>query len=97
MFAIGDEQWPGTSKLIEESGEVLQVLGKLMGSRGSTDHWSGDLRVSLVEEISDLEAALRFFVDHNLTDEEIDDFLERSDKKYLTYKEWHENDNQTVQ
>jgi NTP pyrophosphatase (non-canonical NTP hydrolase) len=54
MFAIGDNEWAGLSKLIEEAGEVIQVGGKLMGSRGDTNHWSGDLREKLVEELGDL-------------------------------------------
>lgn len=32
MFAIGDKEWPGISKLIEEAGEVLQICGKAHGN-----------------------------------------------------------------
>lgn len=27
-YAIGSKKWPGLTKLIEEAGEVLQVVGK---------------------------------------------------------------------
>lgn len=62
LFAIGAERWAGASKLTEECGEVIQVIGKLMGTYGDTDHWSGDLREMLVDELGDLQAALTFFI-----------------------------------
>jgi hypothetical protein len=36
-FAIGSDAWPGTSKLLEEQGELVQVLGKLMATGGHED------------------------------------------------------------
>ncbi len=61
MFAIGGDDWPGIAKLAEECGEVVQVIGKLMGTGGRTDHWDGtDLREKLIEEIGDLMAACVF-------------------------------------
>lgn len=38
-FAIGAQEWPGISKLIEEAGEVQQVCGKLLATYGETKHW----------------------------------------------------------
>lgn len=71
MFAIGDQDWPGISKLIEECGEVVQVCGKLMGTRGEHEHWDGsDLKVRLEEEIADLIAAVEFVCDKNNLDRE---------------------------
>lgn len=65
MFAIGDEEWPGISKLAEEAGEVLQVIGKLMGTRGQTKHWNvPDLKKALEDEIADLDAAIAFVKVH---------------------------------
>lgn len=61
MFAIGDQDWPGISKLIEEMGEVQQICGKLLGTRGNLRHWNvPDLRVALEDELADLWAALTF-------------------------------------
>jgi hypothetical protein len=52
MFAIGDKEWPGISKLVEEAGEVGQVCGKLIGSGGETAHFDGsNLRARLSEEL----------------------------------------------
>lgn len=87
-FSIGSRVWPGTSKLIEEMGELNQVLGKLIAVGGATDHWSGDLRKMLVEEIGDAMAAIRFFVDQNLTVEEGTSVAIRSDNKLVRFTEW---------
>jgi|SRR5882672_5684387 len=63
-FAIGDEEWPGISKLVEECGEVQQVCGKLLATGGKINHWDGsDLKGRLEEEIADMVAAARFVVD----------------------------------
>jgi NTP pyrophosphatase (non-canonical NTP hydrolase) len=93
MFAIGDEKWAGLSKLLEEAGEVIQVGGKLMGSRGDHNHWSGNLREKLVEELGDLYAALDFFSEHNLTDRELNMVHEQFIRKQTLFKKWHLNDN----
>lgn len=87
-FSIGSRVWPGTSKLIEEMGELQQVLGKLIAIGGATDHWSGDLRKMLVEELGDAMAAIRFFVAQNLTAEEGTFVAIRSDNKLVRFTEW---------
>lgn len=88
MFAFGDDEWPGVSKLTEECGELLQVLGKLGGSRGKTNHWSGDLIEKLHEEMGDVLAALAFVRDFNpeLNDEAIH---RQRDRKYVQFVKWH--------
>ncbi|GAA1956552.1 hypothetical protein [Amycolatopsis minnesotensis] len=87
-YAIGGAKWPGASRVIEESGELLQVLGKLIGADGATAHWDGsDLRARLVAEIADVRAALDFFIEANdLPDGEIS---ERAACKLATYERWH--------
>jgi len=35
-FSIGSAVWPGVSKVIEEMGELQQVLGKLIAVAGDT-------------------------------------------------------------
>lgn len=92
MFAIGDKEWPGVSKLIEEMGELAQVLGKLMGSRGNTEHWSGDLRNMLFDELADVMAALDFVVNHNLSVDETNIVIDRHLQKYKLFQKWHEED-----
>lgn len=89
-FSIGGKVWPGTSKLLEEMGELSQVLGKLIGSHGETAHYDGsDLRERLVEEIGDLRAALSFFQEMNMTEEEKDRVGERIKKKITLFTKWH--------
>jgi len=87
-FSIGSRVWPGTSKLIEEMGELGQVLGKLIAVAGATDHWSGDLRKMLVEELGDVSAAVRFFVVHNMAREEVQAFHARVSAKIEKFNGW---------
>ena len=89
-FSIGGTPWPGTSKVLEEMGELTQVLGKLIGSHGETDHYDGsDLRQRLVEEVADVRAALTFFVEFNMTSEEKDRILCRMCEKLTRFNKWH--------
>lgn len=87
MFAIGDDEWPGVSKLMEEMGEVQQVLGKIMGVSGATDHWSGDLRQMLHEELGDLIAAIDFLGSHCGLD--TDAITARANFKRRRFEAWH--------
>lgn len=89
-FSIGQNKWPGISKLVEECGEVLQIAGKLIATGGRTDHWSGlDLKVELENELGDLAAAIAFVVQNN----DLDDLrvTERFETKYKLFGHWHEN------
>lgn len=85
MFAIGSPQWPGLSKLAEESGEVVQVIGKLMGNGGERDHWDGtNLRARLFDEVADLLAACDFVVEMNGFNLE-----QRRQAKLELFRKWH--------
>ena len=89
-FSIGSEVWPGTSKVLEEMGELGQVLGKLMGTAGRTDHWDGsDLAVRAVEETGDLIAAIEFWSSVNLTIEQRQDQAKRAVVKRRQFEDWH--------
>jgi NTP pyrophosphatase (non-canonical NTP hydrolase) len=95
MFAIGDKVWPGISKLTEECGEVIQVCGKLMGSRGSVKHWDGtNLRSRLQDELGDLLAAIDFVTAHCELDER--GIIERRVKKRDLFNKWHADENPGV-
>jgi NTP pyrophosphatase (non-canonical NTP hydrolase) len=88
MFAIGSQSWPGLSKLAEEAGETLQVIGKLMGTGGVTAHWDGtDLRARLIEEISDLMAACDFVVSVNALNPSA--IKDRRQRKLALFLDWH--------
>ena len=90
MFAIGDKVWPGVSKLVEEIGELGQVLGKLMGSRGNVEHWSGNLLGMLHDEIGDVMAACNFVIDRCGLDQAR--ILKRIAEKRATFERWHRED-----
>lgn len=90
MFAFGDKEWPGIAKLNEESGELVQVIGKLMMTHGKAEYWNGvDLRVSLVEEMADAAAAIDFVMKHALSQEERNALIVRLKEKFSLYEKWH--------
>lgn len=90
MFAIGDKEWPGISKLVEECGETLQVCGKLMGAAGQEQHWDGsNLHVRLEEELADLTAAILFVRELNALDGKR--YAQRVEKKLARFRAWHEH------
>jgi NTP pyrophosphatase (non-canonical NTP hydrolase) len=88
-FGFGTESWPGAAKLLEEMGEVIQVLGKLIVNGGSTDYWGDrDLHQLFIEELGDLQATLIFFREENFSLEDIRDMWARTDDKLTKYATW---------
>lgn len=89
-FSIGGKVWPGTSKLVEELGELQQVLGKLIGSHGEPAHYDGsDLEKRLVEEIGDVLAAIEFFTRQNLdTNGARISIINRMSNKLVLFERW---------
>jgi NTP pyrophosphatase (non-canonical NTP hydrolase) len=95
MFAIGDKEWPGISKLVEESGEVQQIIGKLMGTRGKTEHWNvADLKSALEDEMADLSAAIEFV--SVLNDFDMAKFYARAQTKLLLFYKWQSDNPEPV-
>lgn len=88
-FSIGSKVWPGTSKLIEEMGELNQVLGKLIAVHGNRKHWDGDLLVKLIEELADVEAAIGFFLRVNLNTDQCVAVRARAEQKERLFWQWH--------
>jgi hypothetical protein len=90
-FAIGGSVWPGASKLIEEIGEVAQVLGKLIATGGDVSHWdgAGPLDQRLIEELGDVLGAIAFFESVNFTPTERIDIHARAEEKRLLFEGWH--------
>lgn len=86
-YGIGSDHFPGMSKLLEEMGELQQVLGKIMGSNG-LDHWDGDLEGVLLDEISDVMAAIGFFVVQNGLQRGY--LMARAEEKKKLFTLWHE-------
>ena len=90
-FSIGGKKWPGISKLIEEMGEVAQVCGKLIGSRGEENHWDGtNLRRRLEDELADLTAAIRFVQQSNGLNANA--IADRARVKLILFDGWHDSE-----
>lgn len=90
MYAFGDKEWPGLAKLAEEIGEVGQVIGRLMMTHGSSEHWTGnDLRSDLIDEMADVKAAIEFMEMKTLSTPEADYLRRRVERKVLKFLSWH--------
>lgn len=88
MFSIGADIWPGLSKITEEAGEVLQVIGKLLGTGGEIMHWDGsNLLERLIEEVGDVLAACDFVISANNID--LNKIEKRRKEKLALFFEWH--------
>ncbi len=87
-FNIGSDLWPGTSKLIEEMGEVTQILGKLIATEGNIEHWDGsNLRNEIEDELGDLTAAIEFFIVRNSLS--VNNISKRAIRKKELFYRWH--------
>ena len=93
-YGIGSDIWPGLAKLVEEMGELQELLGKVMASAGpagtaSATYWDGtNLRPRLIEEMGDVRAAIAFFAEANgFRSQDIND---RADTKLGKFYYWHE-------
>lgn len=65
-FDIGSKVWPGLGKVLEESGELSQILAKIIATGGSLWYFDGsNLGDKLRDEVADLYAALDFFCEFN--------------------------------
>jgi NTP pyrophosphatase (non-canonical NTP hydrolase) len=89
-YSIGSRTLPGLSRLLEEAGEVVQVLGKIIGAGHVGRHWDGtDLGERLRDELADLAATIRFVIEANGFNSD-PRLAERVGHKLRTYHEWHE-------
>ncbi len=81
--------WPGMAKVIEESGELGQVFGKIQSAGGATVYpWGNvDLKDKTVEEVADLLAALTFMVKKSPHINEAA-VSERMAKKFKLFEAW---------
>lgn len=89
-YSIGSEVWNGSSKFIEECGELLVVIGKMIGNGGNLEHWSGNLYPMFLEEIADVEASIEYFKNKNFTDEAKEFIEARKQRKLHLYEKWNE-------
>lgn len=87
-FSFGSKVWPGIGKLGEETGELQQVMGKLIATGGAAEHWDGsNLHRRLEDEIADVLAAAEFVIRTNRLD--LNAIKERKRKKLTRFYGWH--------
>lgn len=86
-YAIGSDCWPGLAKLVEECGELQQVLGKLVATHGVAEHWDGtNLVERLGEELGDVLGAIAFLIQTN--DLNFDKIAKRASIKIALFEKW---------
>lgn len=89
-YGIGSNNFPGLSKLTEEMGEALTIIGKIIGLGHMGQHWDGQfLKEELEDEIADVVAACQFVAMmcdlHDLR------MNARTQKKLNRFIQWHNN------
>lgn len=85
---MATEVWKGVYKLQEEMGELQQALGKLCVYTSGKHPDGKDWRKQLIEELADVEAAITYFRNINLNDEERRIILARCCQKVAKFQEW---------
>lgn len=80
------ESWKGIGELIEETGELNQILGKLIAFPDGVHAVQGDLKNSLEEELADTWAALLYFIKENRLD--FVKIVERRNDKEIKFEQW---------
>lgn len=90
LFFIGADRWSGLAKLFEESGELVQVCGKLVGNGGENRHWDGSLLWDrLGDEMGDVLAAIDFVIAHAPAKQLYERVQARREEKLKTFGRWH--------
>ena len=89
-FQFACPRWPGLAKLAEECGEVVQVIGKIIGTGGTMTFRDGQTidRSRLVEGIADLEAILGFVAEHAFTEAEKAASVRRQIQNAARFERW---------
>jgi hypothetical protein len=89
-YGIGSDTWPGLAKLMEEMGELQQLLGKVMACSGpNAIYWDGSsLLPKIIEEMGDVRASMIFFAEVNLIPKS--SIHERADMKLEKFRYWHQ-------
>lgn len=91
QYTVEGSFLPGFAKMGEECNELSQVILKVIGNNGSFIYWDDrDLREHLIEEIGDTLNAIKFFMEENLTLDEILKVEQRTDTKNAKFHLWRD-------
>ncbi len=87
-YHFGSKILPGLSKLMEEAGELIQVIGKITAMGHMGKHWDGsNLKERLEDEMADVQAAILFFCSYNGMNGKR--MGERVREKVALFEQWH--------
>jgi hypothetical protein len=86
----------GVAKLIEECGELTQILGKKLAYWHTDEHpdGKGPISTRIMEEMGDVQAAMWFVTGQLGLDETA--ILRRSDQKFALFMKWQSMDDNNV-
>jgi NTP pyrophosphatase (non-canonical NTP hydrolase) len=85
-YGIAGDRWQGMAKVMEEAGELIQVMAKIQGRGGHLDETP--LMDKLIEEMGDLYAALSFFEAQNFTKRQSQAVDFRAIQKANKFADW---------
>lgn len=89
-YQLQSDNWPGLAKIVEETGELNQVLGKLMATGGVRDYYDGsDLEDMANDELGDVLAAMIFFIENN-AGLDLTRINNRATEKIYKFQSWRE-------
>lgn len=92
-FQLDDARWPGVAKVIEETGELGQVFGKLISCGGLLQYpWGGpSFKEKLEEEIGDVLGAL-FYMMNQCDEIDANVIVQRAANKTHLFERWANGD-----
>jgi NTP pyrophosphatase (non-canonical NTP hydrolase) len=86
-FGFSSKVYPGLAKLVEETGELVHVLSRVIATDGGPFDFDGNLHQHKVQnEIADVFAAARFFIEENGL--ESDYINKRAEEKLILFRGW---------
>lgn len=86
---IGSSVWPGALKIQEECGELITALGKLLAFPDGQHPAQGNIIANVEEEISDVSAAIEYFVQCNRGTMRVETITQRAANKLNRFIYWH--------
>ena len=91
-YAVASTVLPGLAKMAQESAELTHVIMRIM-EVGGMDHWRGNQRQNLLDEMADVLAAIKYFGHRNLTYGERLNLEANSLTKFTKTLEWERTHN----
>lgn len=87
-FAVGSSVRPGLAKLVEETGELGEMAGKVMAFPHEPHPSGRDVIAEFVTEAGDVLGTLRYIASAN-ADISVGDIERAAERRLQTLLEWH--------